>query len=181
MRKKPASNGTIFENALVRTLDAYRSAGLCDLEKVEPPVKTFGSQKGRTVIFLKNPFLDFIGSWTERDGRLLVVECKSTETDTLTIGALDETALGKKVSASGIKMSQILSGHRWQRSGAAVCYLWNYHGSVKLVTPNMVSAQLTHRKSLRWCDAHPVPQGPGFILIDFLALLRRIHKQTPTS
>ncbi len=181
MSRASAKNGSTFEAAITRTLEAYRVYGVCDVEKVEPPIKTFGTPQNRKVIFLENPFLDFIGSWTEMAGKLLVIECKSTETDTLSIGGIPVKAGRRTVTAAkGITQAQIDAGHRWHRAGAAVCYLWHYRGEVRLTTPHMLTVQLRTRRSLRWCDAHPVPQGRGFIIYDFLALLRPIHKPNNT-
>lgn len=170
MARRIASLGTQFENALQATNAAYLAAGLAYLEKVEPPTKVLHI-KGRSpmTVHLANPFLDFVGTWTEMGGKVLMVECKYT---TEPILAIQEQG--------GIKLKQLRAALRWERSGAAVAFLWRREDQTRLVTPRMCQAQLLHRKSLRWCDAHPVPAGPGFILIDFLALLRQLHKPKPT-
>lgn len=163
-----ASSGTRFETYLANTLEAYRVKNLLYMEKVEPPIKTMYG--GKRVIHLKNPFLDFIGTWTERGGKMIMVECKLTSEPLLKIGT------------NGIKTAQLTNGLKWEQMGAAVAYLWQFEDQTRLVTPRMVASQLKTRNSLRLCDAHPVSQGQGFVLIDFLALLRRIHKpQTPST
>lgn len=169
--KKPVSTGTAFEKSIFQTCEAYRSAGIATFHKVDPPTRVLRIGKATRTIHLKNPFLDFVGSWTELGGKMLMIECKFTEGPLL---RLDHDA--------GIKASQIESGLRWAAAGAAVAYLWRVGSDTRLVTPAMVRAQLTQRRSLRWCDAHPIPQGKHFILIDFLALLRQLHKpKTPTK
>lgn len=179
MARRIIQESTAFEKAVATTCAAYEAAGLATLEKCEPPTRSFsipgkGRRESRTV-FLPNPFLDFTGSWTEWGGKRLEIECKHTSEPILHIGSVnDKTGLITK--SAGIKWTQYQSALRWTRAGAACAFLWRYQNRTKLVTPAMIAAQLQHRKSFRWVDAHEVPQGSGFILIDFLALLRRIHK-----
>lgn len=172
------STGTAYEKSVRLTCEAYEQAGIAYLEKVAPPVHVSRRPAGPgkkpivDVRLLENPFLDFVGTWEARGGKLLMLECKYTTDPLLSIGG-----------DHGIKGKQLASAIRWERSGAAVAFLWRCAAGgqdTRLVTPNMVRAQLTRRKSLRWVDAHPVPQGKGFILIDFLSVLGRLHK-TPTS
>lgn len=169
MPAKPVSAGTAFEKSIRQTCDAYYSAGIAYLEKVAPPVLVLRPPGRLPVIrLLENPFLDFVGTWTARDGKLLMIECKYTTGDTLSIGA-----------ESGIKLKQLEACEKWERAGAATAILWRSAAGghdTRILTPDMVRAQLTRRKSFRWCDAHAVPQGRGFILIDFLAILGRLHK-----
>lgn len=164
--------GQTFERRLELICDDYRRRGLADIRKVDPPTKTFGSGRATRVIHLANPWLDFVGTWTARGGRMLQIEAKSTEEPTLRI-------LKEGASGSGITYNQQTNARRWAHAGAAVAFLWHHHGQVRIVTPAMVQAQLTQRYSLRWVDAHPVPPGLGFCFHDFLAVLAAIHPTNP--
>lgn len=170
MSRYQCSTGTAFENSLTRTCEAYESAGIATLVKVDPPTKVIRRGKASpTVVFLRNPFLDFTGVWTANGGKALHIETKYTSVPILKIGE------------NGIKTAQLQNAFRWQQAGAAVAFLWRFESETRLVTPAMVRAQLTERKSLRWCDAHRIPQGRGFILVDFLAVLSQIHKPRPSG
>ncbi len=177
MAKGISKESTAFENEVLKVGQAYKAAGLADIEKVDPPTRTFGHGRSLRTIYLVNPFLDIIGTWTEMGGKTLQLECKVTNDPTLSLGYIRED--GEASSSNGITAAQIQAGLRWSAAGAACAYLWRFDNQTRLVTPSMCVAQLKHRKSFRWADAHPVPQGTGFILIDFLALLRRIHKPKP--
>lgn len=165
------SPGQSFERRIAMICDAYRKAGLADIRKVDPPTLTTGSRRATKIIHLANPWLDFVGTWTARGGRMIQIEAKSTEEPVLQI-------LKEGRSGSGITYNQQINARRWANAGAAVGFLWHFQGEVRFVTPTMVEAQLTQRYSLRWIDAHRVPAGPGFILHDFLAVFAAIY--TPT-
>lgn len=165
--------GQSFERRIEMICDHYRSAGIADIRKVDPPTKTFGQGKNRKIVHLANPWLDFVGSWRAQGGRMIQLEAKSTEEPTLAI-----VKPGGKTS--GITYNQQMNARRWADAGAAVAFLWHWRGDVRLVTPTMVEAQLTQRMSLRWIDAHPVPPGPGFIFHDFLAMMASL-KRPPTT
>lgn len=165
-----ANPGQSFERRLAMVCDWYRQAGVADINKVDPPTKTFGRGRTTKVIHLANPWLDFLGSWTTRGGRMIQIEAKSTDEPTLRI-------MKPGGSGGGITYNQQMNARRWENAGAVVAFLWHYRGEVRLVTPTMVEAQLTGRYSLRWVDAHLVPAGHGFLFHDFLGVLSAIHYQ----
>lgn len=174
MPKKPSpprNSGHSFESQIQTTLDAYEASGVAYLAKVDPPTKVFG----RKVIFLANPFLDFVGVWTANGGKAIMIELKHNEKAALPI-------LGHNVKGDGIKATQLASAKRWQAGGAAVAYLWRRGDEVRIFTPAMVGAAALSRKSILWIDTHRVPQGQGFVLIDFLSMLEPLTKrmESPT-
>lgn len=177
--KSKAGSGGTFEQAIAATCADYERQGIATLEKVDPPTRAFNMGGHVRVKFLENPFLDFTGAWTERGGRALHVECKSIKARRLPIGC-EKSQAGNKTA--GISAEQMASAARWEAAGAVVCYLWQRGGSVRMLTPALVRATLaTGSKSVPWFRAYRVPQGEGFALIDFLALLRALHPTTNTT
>ena len=70
--------GKEFEDILARICDCYRQSGRAKIHKVDPPSKMVGRGPGARIIYGVNPFLDFIGTWSERGNRSLMMEAKST-------------------------------------------------------------------------------------------------------
>jgi hypothetical protein len=165
------NDGRGFQKLLQTVVEAYEVRGVATLRKTDPPVRVLHQPGGRQkVIFLSNPFLDYIGTWTARGGQTIVIECKSTREPVLRL--VEDEKVG-----AGIKRKQLNAALAWQRGGAAVAFLWEYNGAVRIVSPAMVEARWLDRKSLLWADAHKVPQGEGFILFDFLACLAALTKR----
>jgi hypothetical protein len=148
-----------------RTCDAYRVAKVARLAKVEPPVRVIGWGESRKVIFLKNTFPDYIGSWTERNGRALCIEVKSTL----------EPKLPICTTSGGLKDDQIDNLVLWHYSGAAVGVVWEWvgHGFAFVPIGLADSIRKEPRRHIKWNEADPVAQGTGFMMIDFLTNLRR--------
>ncbi len=168
MGKKSESPGTVFEGEIAAMCLAYQDAGIASLEKVDPPIRVLHIPGGgKRVVFLANPFLDFSGTWTARGGKAIHIECKATSPPILNIKS--------GTSRGGITESQLIASERWEAAGAAVAFLWRHEAKTRILTPAMVRAQLATRNSLRWCDAHDIPQGSGFLFIDFLAVLARLN------
>lgn len=167
-RRNASNSGKGFEELLSRIFAAYEQRRIATFEKVEQPMKIMGSGKARRVVFLKNPFLDFTGVWTAQGGRAIHVEAKSSEAPRLPIGD----------DSSGLKDKQVTNLKRWDDSGAATGVLWLYAGDVRLIPIEHVRRQ-RRDAFFPWEEAIPIPQGPGFIIYDFLALLTpRISKGT---
>jgi penicillin-binding protein-related factor A (putative recombinase) len=161
MRWKIKNNrGTAFERELGLLFDAYRGANRADIQKVEAPTKVFGAGKAKRTIHLTNPFLDYVGAWTERSGRMIQLEAKHTESPRLALGGAD-----------GLTRSQWDAARAWDKAGAMVLLLWQYRDEVRVTTPHLAmhAAQINGRKSIRWADAYRMPAGLGFIRYDPLA------------
>jgi hypothetical protein len=168
--KKTHTPGQDFEKRIKDICDLYEIQGIARLRKVDPPTRILRPPGRKPItIHLESPYLDFVGTWIEKGGKTIMVECKSTEEPRLAI-------LAEKQKGSGIKHSQLENAFAWEKAGAAVGFLWHHNGQVRMVTPSMVAAHATARKSIPWLEAHRVPPGDGFIFHDFLALLRVLHR-----
>lgn len=165
------NDGRTFQALLEKIHVAYESRGIARIRKTDPPVRVMGPPNKARVVFQPNPWLDYAGSWTVNDGRMIIIEAKATVEPSLRI-------IGEGMSGSGISHSQLVNAEAWRDAGAAVAFLWHYAGEIRIFTPAMVRAALTARKSLRWLDVHKIQQGAGFIVFDYLsalfALTRRV-------
>lgn len=159
MRTSPAgaSNdaGRGFETDLETICHIYEERRLGYFEKVAPPTRTVGTGAFRRIIYLRNPFLDFIGCLPS--GRAVFFEAKSTSKPSLAAGGKD-----------GFTEKQFDAMKRWRHAGAIAFLLWEYQGTVRLFAECMISAGLEERKSLVWYDGLAVPAGNGFLLHDFI-------------
>lgn len=140
----------------------YERAGRLRLVKVDPPIAIVRG----VVIQKENPFLDFIGAWTERAGRLLAIEAKETTEPRLAVGG-----------ASGLNRKQLDAIANWNASGALAFLLWRHAGEVKLWPYQHIHAASKGRSSIRW-EAGGVrcPQGIGYILFDFRAVMQTVFQ-----
>ncbi len=161
-RTNAKNDGKSFQREIEITAGAYQNRRKLVLRKVDPPARIFGrTQAERRVVFLSNPFLDFLGCWEERQGRALFVECKSTATHRLPFKR-----------SGGLTEEQLSTIKTWRLARAAVCVLWRWNGRVTLWTPEMlVAAEAAGAKSLVFADGKPVGAGEGKILWDFLPVL----------
>lgn len=159
------NDGRNFQSELAATFAAYQSQKIATIEKTDPPVAVlwqFDKQEGKKkqrVIFKVNPFVDYVGVWSARNGRALFIEAKSTSKHRL--------ALNRD---GGITEEQIASLFRWRRAGAAVCVVWRFEIKACLFTPEMLQAAIgAGAKSLLFSDGLPVANVGG--LWDFLPVL----------
>lgn len=157
--------GQDLERTIGLVCDGYRLAKIADIRKVDNPIKVFGAGPAKRVIHLENPWLDFVGVWTAAGGRMVCFEVKCTVDDTLRV-------LNPGQSGSGISHAQLMNALRWKAAGAAVGFLWGRGRELRIMTPTMVQAATLNRRSVRWIDAHRVPEGPGQIFFDFLPLIQ---------
>ena len=164
-RKVPTNrrnDGRAFENALEVIFTRYSAHNLMRLRKAEPPCKVMGFGAGRRVIFLKNPFLDFIGLWNERAGRFVALEAKSTSKPLLPLD-----------SDSGVTEAQVEALRWWTVAGGVAAVLWEHRGEVKLVMPLTIVDTLRSRRSLQWEKAgRIIKPGLGLERWQILAALR---------
>ncbi len=158
------NQGSGFEDSLARVCEVYKLKGILELEKVEPPVRVVGTGFKRKVIFMPNPFLDYVGAWRSRGGRALFLEAKSTREPKLPFGA------------GGLTDKQIDALERWHSAGAAVGLLWEHLGHVRFVPLMAIQAQRdSSTRHLKWGNATPVPAGMGFLFWDFEPVLARYY------
>lgn len=154
------NSGKPWEEMIQTSADVYERQGFLRLSKVDPPTKMVGP--GR-VIWLKNPFLDFVGSWTERQGRALMLEAKSTKDPTLKLRQKD----------NGVTEDQLWAIDRWHRSGAVTGVLWHVRDKAMYYLSPMAlaSALIEGRRNVGVDDGVRFTQGVGMVLADFLPAL----------
>lgn len=158
--------GRGFEDEVEATLRCYSSDGFLRCKKVEPPMRIFG---GRT-IFLANPFLDFIGAWSERGGRLVCFECKATRECKLGVGG-----------SGGLNERQLDAMRLWDAAGAVAFLLWRHPAKDGMVAlPSEVELwpcrAMDDLPAKHICagEGITVGQGTGFRTVDFLPVMRKL-------
>ena len=158
-----ASNisGQNFEATLTTINQIYEERKLARFRKVAPPTRTIGTGAFRRIIYLENPFLDYVGCMAS--GRAMFFEAKSTAKPSLAAGGKD-----------GFTEKQFNAMQDWRAAGAGAFLLWEYQGQgVRLFAECMIAAGLEERKSLVWYDGLEVPPGHGFIFYDFLKVVNQ--------
>ena len=162
MRSNAHNTGKAFESMISNSINSYRDK--LKMKKVDPPTRVVGSGNFRKVIFLENPFPDFVGCWTERGGRAVFIECKSTGKPKLPFN-----------SDNGITVKQMQNLHHWHSGGAVVFVLWQHNNSVRLVPAPVIfdaeTANTRHSsvKHVDWENSGTlIQQGIGMCLVDFL-------------
>jgi hypothetical protein len=166
MARLGVARGSAFESLVTQVFDAYEAQGLARVRKVDPPTRVVYRGNRPMVIQLTNPFLDFIGPWTERQGRMIMIEAKSS----------DKPRLPFDTTGDGISVEQLANMRSWAAHGAVTGALWQHAGSVRYVTLQMIDCHAREgRRSIPWAEAFPVPKGMGFVVFDILAVLRALH------
>ncbi len=165
---KSRLTGKGFEKDIADMADIYATQGKARLAKVDPPSITFvpkGTSRAVTQL-LENPWLDFAGSWTERAGRHILIEAKETTEPKIKL---------REKKGGGVSAEQIDAGLDWQAAGAMVLFLWKCDGVVRFMTPNqLLRAVQDGKRSLHAHECHRVPEGPGLLFYDFLAIARAL-------
>lgn len=152
------NDGRSFQKEIETTVGGYLSRRIAMLRKVDPPTRLVGTGLQRKVIFMANPFLDFVGTWTARGGRALFVECKSTQTHRLPFN-----------SSGGLTATQWVTMKSWTLAGAVCCLVWKWNNRVVLFTPDYLKfAEARADKSLKHGNGIQVPSGQGNLTWDFL-------------
>lgn len=161
----------MFEANVKRVLEHYRQRNILRMEKVGPPARIMGGGLRRNVIFMENPFMDFVGTWTERGGRMLAIEAKSTQDGKLVMA-----------EAGNLKDKQIEWLQRWHAAGAAVGILWEWRGTGWRFIPlgNLMAVVKTGRRHIKWDESCAIPRMSGHPQAhhDFICNLRTIYPQT---
>src|SRR3990167_4399727 len=124
MRSNRANDGRAFQALLEKIFFQYQTEGWMRIKKVDPPTRIVGGK----IMFMANPWLDYCGSWTESGGRMIVIEAKSTKEPRLPIGH------------GGLTDRQREALRHWRLAGAVACVLWEYAGSVRLFTEEVIDA-----------------------------------------
>jgi hypothetical protein len=157
---KSNSAGKGFESRLASIFLGYRKAGRADIEKIDPPLKVYGTGARRNVVFTENPWLDFGGVWTEQAGRAIFIEAKYTDGDRLALGN------------SGVSDNQIKALRRWTKAGALAAVAWGHDNQIKIVPAReLLDAWDAGAKSMKWKYLPTVDRGLGLVEFDILAAL----------
>lgn len=159
------NDGRGFQKEIERCLIQYQRDGLLRCKKVDPPVRVIGFGARRQVIFQVNPWLDYVGAWRERGGRLVTFEAKSTADPRLPFG-----------KEAGVSKDQLEAMHHWGQTGAAVFVLWQVRniGTFFVLESAFVRARDEGRRSVRPEDGRLIRQGIGFATVHFLEIMREV-------
>jgi len=160
MRTNRFNDGRPFQTLIESILKQYQSAGSLRVKKVEPPTRIIGGGKfARKVIHLANPYLDYLGCWSDRGGRMVTFEAKSTREPRLPLWT------------NGVTENQIVALRLWEKAGAVTFVLWEHAGEVRLFRNHEIDATLAQRRHLKLEDGIFVPAGTKWIVHDFLQVM----------
>lgn len=161
-KTKAQTTGTLLEGRVAAICKIYRAQGVADLEKVDPPtVKTRWA-----TIYKASPFLDYIGTWNARGGRMIALEAKSVDVPRLRVCV---------EKGAGLSVEQIDNLRRWEASGAAVGVIWFRGGDFRFVTLAQIdAARADEYKSVDWLHCYRIPKTEH-IEADFLAVLNSLY------
>lgn len=152
--------GKEFESAIIKTAFNYERNRLLVLRKVDPPTVQFGGR----LIRKRSPFLDFVGSWTERGGRALFLEAKSVNQGVLPIGD------------RGLKPEQWNSMRVWHWAGALTGIIWRHSTGVVWITYEDLRDKIDGGAvSFPARYGHSIACDWSTNTVDFLPILRRIE------
>lgn len=160
--------GKWLEEEITRIANDYDRRRVLSLNKVDPPTRMIMDKRTKRwiPIHLANPFLDFVGAWTEQRGRGIFLEAKSTTEPRLQLGS------------GGISDNQWIALQRWRKAGAAVGVLWGYTPTheIRFVPFELIESQLRNdAKHVKWQHASEIPRGLGFCTWNFAAILAEYH------
>jgi hypothetical protein len=159
------NTGKPFEKLLEKTFAAYQALGVMSIEHVDPPTRSVRCGGQWKVIWQPNPFVDYLGTWTARGGRMLCLEAKSTDQDVLDINSY---------KSNGVTIKQWESIKRWSNAGAACGILWQCPAGIRLVSVGTASDLVARGERCRVENSWAIPQGKGWLLADFAPILAQI-------
>lgn len=167
LKSNLANDGREFEATIQKVADQYNRLKILRLHKVEPPCRIIGWGPNTRVIWLENTFGDFIGSWTARAGRTLMIEVKSTREPQLPIR-----------TDSSLRPAQITWLKRWHYSGAAVGVLWHWLGHGVVFLPIGLIQSIYQggagRKHIRFEEGDLVTSSPS-VDLDFVKNIEKYY------
>lgn len=130
-RTNRSNDGRDFQAAILKEAALYESQGILTLRKCDAPVRMIGSGPMRKIIPMRNPFLDFVGVWTERGGRALFIEAKSTATHRLPINR-----------DAGLTENQCNAMSQWSEAGAAVALIWRCQYGIRVLSWSVIQNEI---------------------------------------
>ena len=161
-RRNP-NTGKDLENRIASIAKIYEAQGKAVLHKCDPPSRTININGRVITTLLKNPFPDFVGTWTTNGGKAIFIEAKSTQKPRLPI----------MCKSGGVTVQQVTSLINWHDAGAAVGVVWEHELEWKFVSVPQIQKTLLlkrgtqPRKSIRWDEAEPI-EKTGANWMDFL-------------
>lgn len=159
--RKSNDRGKALQARLESIWLGYRKAGRARIEKIDPPVKVYGTGPRRSVVFLENPWLDYSGAWTEQGGRSLHIEAKSTDGERLSLGG-----------SGGVTNNQVAALRKWSEAGGVAALAWGHANEIKIIPAReLLDAWDAGAKSIQWRHLPAVPRGTGLVEFDLLAAL----------
>lgn len=159
-----SNTGKTFEKVLTHVFYAYRSTGIMDVRKTDPPVKVVGTGGRRQVIFMDNPWVDFLGAWKERSGRMIALEAKSTATNHLAVG-----------KTGGVTARQWQALTDWSAAGAVCGILWECPAGVYFVPLGQAAQAAQNRCRVTPEFGIKLQAGKGFVFFDVAAAMRVVY------
>lgn len=148
------NDGKRLESLIATAADTYARRGILAIQKVDPPIKVVGRAPFLKVIMLKSLWVDFTGAWTERGGRMIHIEAKSTHSETLACGR-----------DGGLTARQLEAFEYWQKAGACCAlivegpdgrfWFWAYE---------KILEYRKGRKTLKISDGEPIISADGLAL-----------------
>lgn len=150
------NDGKGLEGRILWAAQTYLFRGQLTLDKVDAPTKVVGKRGALRVIMLESQWVDFAGAWTERGGRMVIIEAKST--------ASDSVACGKD---GGITKRQWEALQYWHAAGAAVGVIIETPGPLYWWwTVPMITESQKQKRMIKAAEGQPVISADG-VLVDF--------------
>ena len=169
-RTNASNDGRPFEDEIKCTAKEYERRKVLTLEKTVPGARIIGGGSDRKVIFMRSRHVDFEGAFTERGGRFIALECKSTAENRLPLGR-----------PGGLTENQVRSLRDWTLAGGVTGLIWKCPAGVLFLPYRDIQALvLKQKKSLVPEDGKPVKAGDGFLVWDFAENLRLAYPRTAT-
>lgn len=141
-----SGRGKEFEKEIIERCVYYERKRYMTLRKVDPPTRIVKFGRFPKIIFLKNPFLDFTGTITEKNGRAIYLEAKETHED----------RIGISCKTNGITDTQMHSLRMWHCSKAVSAVLWKCPSGVFLLPVTFIDAE-TDRTQMKHIKAEDIP------------------------
>jgi penicillin-binding protein-related factor A (putative recombinase) len=118
-RTNRGNDGRKFQEEILNSVkEMQRDRKHISAYKIDPPVRVMGSGQHRKTIFMRNPFLDFTGSYFDPEKEeffRIDFEAKATQSPRLPINA-----------KGGITPNQIEVIRDWLANGSNVFVLWQF-------------------------------------------------------
>lgn len=155
------NNGKPLEALITMIGQGYEQTRVARIRKTDPPTAFV---RGR-VVHTANPWPDFVGSWTQNGGRLLMIEAKSTTEDFLPI------------MSGGVREAQVEAMRQWAAAGAVCFVLWAPAdlSRMRLIPIDTILARASEGPR-RIRDGEPgvfeCERGTGKVAFDFMATAR---------